>query len=235
MRAVVIVTVVGLIGICAAFYANYHVGKSCTQRCFDDIAAIPPKKVGLVLGAGLEGNPFFNARIQAAVDLYKAGKVQFLLVSGDNGANYYDEVTAMENVLIRKGIPKQRIYKDHAGFRTLDSMIRAKKIFGQDQVIVVSQAFHNARALYLGDHHGLNGSIAFNARDITGRMGRVVLIREKIARLAAIIDVKVLHSAPRYLGEPILIDDSGFKEVHPFNSLLHSIFNWIFSKFLRWL
>lgn len=204
-QLILLVTVIGFVTFGFVFYADYRVGKTCEQRCFNDVAAISPKKVGLVLGAGLENNPFFKARIQAAVDLYAARKVQFLLVSGDNGTHYYDEVTAMEGALIRKGIPKNRIYKDHAGFRTLDSMIRAKKIFGQDQVIVISQAFHNARALYLGDHHGLKGAIAFNASDVVGRMGYIVLIREKIARLAAIVDVKLLHTAPRYLGEPIQI------------------------------
>lgn len=209
IRMLIISFIIAIFSVVSIYYSDYHIKKSCEERCFSDINQVPAKKVGLVLGAsphiGSHANPFFTARINAAASLYRAGKVQFLLVSGDNGQNYYDEVTSMEQALIAQGVPAQRIYKDHAGFRTLDSMIRAHKVFGEDDVIVISQAFHNARALYLGDHHGLEKSVAFNAADVEGYLGQRVLAREKLARLKAVLDINLFNRGPRFLGDKILI------------------------------
>src|SRR6202034_2604013 len=104
-------------------------------------------------------NPFFVHRIAAAAALYRSGKVQYLIVSGNQARGGrakggYDEPSDMRDALIASGVPAKRIYRDYAGFRTLDSVLRAKSVFGQDRVIVVSQHFHLARALFLAARHG---------------------------------------------------------------------------------
>jgi SanA protein len=109
--------------------------------------------VGLVLGTSqyLKNgylNWYFKYRIEATVELYKKGKIDFILVSGDNSHKNYDEPTAFKNELIKRGIPADQIYLDYAGFRTLDSVVRAKEIFGQTSITIISQKFHNERAIY---------------------------------------------------------------------------------------
>lgn len=94
-------------------------------------------------------NTYFDNRIRAATDLYKSGKIQYIIVSGDNSTKDYNEPEDMQTALVQQGIPKDKIIPDHAGFRTLDSVIRAKEIFGQTQLVIISQKFHNERAVFL--------------------------------------------------------------------------------------
>ncbi len=94
-------------------------------------------------------------RITATISLFKAGKIDYVLVSGDNGTPYYNEPIVFKKDLVKGGIPEECIFLDFAGFRTLDSMVRAKVIFGLDQVTVISQKFHNKRAIYLAEKKGL--------------------------------------------------------------------------------
>ncbi len=108
-------------------------------------------------------NLFYLYRINAAVKLYKSGKINFILVSGDNGNKGYDEPTDFKKDLIKRGIPADKIFLDYAGFRTLDSVIRAKEIFGIKLVTIISQKFHNERAIYLAEQNGIN-AIAYNAK-----------------------------------------------------------------------
>ncbi|HEY6248672.1 MAG TPA: ElyC/SanA/YdcF family protein [Candidatus Angelobacter sp.] len=130
---------------------------------------MPHRQVGLVLGCKKtmgDGapNPFFDSRLRAAKELFDAGRVDYLLVSGDNHTKGYDEVTDMREGLMRAGIPANRVYSDCAGFRTLDSLARAHEVFGQKEVTVVSQEFHNQRAIFLAKHEGLD-AIGYDAQD----------------------------------------------------------------------
>jgi SanA protein len=118
-----------------------------------DATKIPYRRVALVLGCaemvgGGHVNPFFENRIQAAARLYHANKVDYFLVSGDHRAASYDEPTAMKNHLVAEGVPADHIVCDYAGFRTIDSIIRAKKVFGLTKITVVSQKFHNERPFF---------------------------------------------------------------------------------------
>ena len=169
---------------------------------------IPKNKVGLVLGTskklrGGQPNPYYTFRIKAAIQLYKAGKIDFVLVSGDNGSQYYNEPTTFKKDLIKGGIPDEKIFLDYAGFRTLDSMVRAKMVFGLDSVTVISQKFHNERAIYLAEKKGLT-AIGFNAKDISGKHGLKVRFREYFARTKVFIDL-LLNTQPRFYGEKIEI------------------------------
>lgn len=178
-------------------------------RLYADPAEIPYNKVGLVLGTARhqpEGgmNPYYEYRIAATLALFKAGKISYVLVSGDNGSIYYNEPDTIKKDLIAGGIPAERIFLDYAGFRTLDSMVRAKIVFGLDSVTVISQEFHNERALYIAGKKGLH-ALGFNARDVSGPQGRKVHLREYFARVKVFMDL-LFNTQPRFYGNRIDIE-----------------------------
>lgn len=180
-----------------------------SKYCYDDLSELPGKKLGVVLGTAkysVEGgiNQYYKHRLNAAAALMRSGKVDFLLVSGDNALREYDEPTTFKNDLVKMGIPSDRIFLDYAGFRTLDSMVRCKKVFGEDDIIVVSQEFHNERALYIAHHNDMQ-AVGFNAKDVDQFYGLKTTVREKLARIKTLLDVHVLSTDPKFLGERIEI------------------------------
>ena len=189
--------------------SNFIIETGAKGKTFSDINEIPFNRVGLILGTskkirGGAPNPYYTYRIQATVALFKSGKIEYVLVSGDNGTIYYNEPTTIQKDLVKEGIPKEKIYLDYAGFRTLDSMVRAKEVFGLDSVTVISQKFHNERAIYLADRRGLV-TIGFNARDVSGQQGYKVHFREYLARVKVFIDV-FFNTQPKFYGEKIKIN-----------------------------
>lgn len=189
--------------------ARILIANAARQKTFSDVALIPNRRVGLVLGCpkripGGWLNPFFENRIAAAAELYHRRKVDFLVVSGDNHIQSYDEPKDMKNALVEAGVPKDRIYLDYAGLRTLDSVVRVKEIFGQDKVTIISQHFHNQRAIFLANHHGID-AIGFDAPDVEREYALKTLLREQLAKVKAVLDVYVLHKPPHFLGEKITI------------------------------
>ena len=197
-----------LLSLLIVVISNFTIEISAKGKTFNDPAVIPKNKVGLVLGTSrmlVEGgvNPYYAHRINATIKLYKAGKIEYVLVSGDNGSIYYNEPTTIKKDLVKRGIPGEKIFLDYAGFRTLDSMVRAKFIFGLDSVTVISQQFHNERAIYLAEKKGLM-AIGFNAKGISGKQGIKVQFREYFARVKVFIDL-LLNTQPRFYGEKIEI------------------------------
>ncbi len=189
-------------------YANYKVISTSDNLCFDDVKKIKHNKVGLVLGTSklLKSgytNIFFTYRVNAAVKLFKAGKVDVILISGDNGNKSYDEPTDLKEALVKKGIPASKIYLDYAGFRTLDSVVRAKEVFGLSSFTFISQQFHNERAIYIANKKGLN-VVGFNTKKIGGRNGMRMKVREYFARTKAVLDI-IFAIKPKFLGEKIAI------------------------------
>lgn len=168
-----------------------------------DVNKIPPRNVGLVLGAN-PGNRYFIRRINAAASLYHAGKVKWLLVSGDNSRKDYDEPSAMQQALIAKGVPAAAIFCDYAGFSTLDSVVRAQKVFGADYITIISQKFHTRRAIWIAKQYGID-AIGFNAPNLNNGHGRYTRWRENLARVSAIIDASILHRQPKYSGPQVSI------------------------------
>jgi SanA protein len=173
------------------------------------VARVPHNRVGLVLGTSnrmRDGSPnlFFAYRMAAAARLYHHRKVDYLVLSGDNSQKYYNEPEMMQNALLELGVPKNRIYLDYAGLRTLDSVVRCRKIFGQSRFTIISQAFHNQRALFIAQHYGLD-AVGFNAEDVTGRNGVKVQLREMLARVKVFLDLYLLNKQPKYLGEEVEI------------------------------
>ena len=192
-----------------AIPATCYVWISAVSRpyLYNDLESVPERQVALVLGtakyvAGGRINLFYRSRIDAAIELYRAGKVRYFIVSGDNRTHQYNEPAQMRADLIAAGIPAERIQPDYAGLRTLDSVLRAKEIFGQSNYLIISQPFHNARAVFLARQHGQT-PIAYNAADpATTRNSLKVRIREIGARMKAVWDV-IAGTNARHYGEPI--------------------------------
>jgi SanA protein len=209
-----LIIICALLAFCAIslISARLIIGRAARNKTYTDASSIPHCHVGLVLGCpkkvfGGWSNPFFENRIAAAANLYLHNKVDYLVVSGDNHVQSYDEPTDMKNSLIEKGVPADRIYLDYAGFRTLDSIVRVKEIFGQDSVTIVSQNSHNQRAIFLADHHGVD-AIAFDAPDVAPQYAAKTEFREQFAKAKAILDVYLFHKQPHFLGQRIFIGDS---------------------------
>ncbi|SFZ90167.1 SanA protein [Flaviramulus basaltis] len=190
------------------FISNYSIKRYAINKTFSDSSKIKKNKVGLVLGTAKllnDGriNLYFKYRIDATIELYKKGKIDFILISGDNGNKNYDEPTDFKKELISKGIPESKIFLDYAGFRTLDSVVRCKEVFGQNSITIISQKFHNERAIYLANKNEIE-AIGFNARDVSGSYGIKVKIREYLARTKVFVDI-ILGVKPKFLGEKVEI------------------------------
>ncbi|MDE3741464.1 SanA/YdcF family protein [Maribacter polysaccharolyticus] len=197
-----------LLGVLLIFTCNTVIESGAKDKTYTTLPTVPKNRVGLLLGTaqklvGGQPNPYYTHRIEAAVALFKANKIEYVLVSGDNGTIYYNEPTTMKKDLMAHGLPADRIFLDYAGFRTLDSMVRANVVFGLDTVTVISQKFHNERAIYIANRYGLH-AIGYNARDITGKQGLKVHVREYLARVKVFIDL-LLKTEPKYYGNTIEI------------------------------
>lgn len=191
-------------------YANLVAMWVSKDRLFSDVEALPVTKVGLVLGTtdrvnGRE-NLYFRYRIDAAVRVWKAGKVESLILSGDNRSRYYNEPEKMKLALVGRGVPADRIVCDPRGLRTLDSVVRAKEVFSADSILVISQRFHNERAVYLANANGIE-AYGFNARDVEAQAGIRTKVREIGARVKMWLDVHFLKTRPSYLGKKIELPD----------------------------
>ncbi|MGD0340931.1 MAG: ElyC/SanA/YdcF family protein [Bacteroidales bacterium] len=150
-----------------------------------------------------EINLYYKYRINAAVQLYNSGKVNFILVSGDAHKNNFDEPNTIKIDLMAQGIPESKIYLDSAGVRTLDSVIRSKEIFGQDSITVISQRFHNERAIFIAREKNIM-AIGFNATDVNNFYGFTTSVRELFARDKMVLDL-IFDKKPKFSGEKIEI------------------------------
>jgi SanA protein len=206
MKRIVRIGLFVLIGsIILILIANVWVISSTTSRVLTDYHLLPDSGVALVLGTSHrltsgEPNPFFENRITSAGKLYREGKAIHFILSGDNRTPYYNEPMVMKKALMRQGVPESAITLDYAGLRTLDSIVRCKEIFGQDKIIIITQTFHSYRALFISDYYDLE-AIALAANEPTGELAVKVFAREYLARTKAILDLYVLGTAPRHLGE----------------------------------
>ncbi|CAG0951526.1 MAG: DUF218 domain-containing protein [Bacteroidetes bacterium] len=189
-----------------SLWANLSITNQTKNLLYSDLNTVPSHKAALVLGTSKyrsngEKNLYFFYRIQAAALLYKTRKVTYIIVSGDNSTMQYNEPNTMKKELIKLGIPDSVIYLDYAGFRTLDSVVRCKEIFGQKEFIIVSQKFHNERAVFLARKHHIE-AIGFNARDVDAYYGFKTNLREYFARIKVFIDL-ITGKEPKFLGEKI--------------------------------
>jgi SanA protein len=172
-----------------------------------DPRTVPHAQAALVLGALVDshGRPsaMLGDRLRAAAALYRDGRVDKVLASGDHGRRNYDEVNAMRRELVRLGVPDRDVFTDHAGFATLDSVVRARKVFGVHSAVIVTQGFHLPRALWLAHRAGLQATgLEAGTGKAYGGQTRRSEIREILARTKAVGDV-VTGAQPRFLGPRI--------------------------------
>ena len=196
--------VIVLLCLMALFLSNTLMIMSTENKVYDDIEKVPYHEVGLVLGtssrtmSGID-NPYFTTRIDRAVDLYKSKKVAHLIVSGDNETVYYNEPVKMQEALMARGVAEEDITLDYAGFRTLDSIVRCKEVFGVSSVTIITQKFHSYRALYISNYNNID-AVVMTTEPVTEHGSVNVRIREYLARFKALLDLHVLHTAPKFLG-----------------------------------
>lgn len=172
---------------------------------FDDLDALPNREVGVVLGTTprlRNGNPnaYFDYRMDAAARLWRSGKVQRLILSGDNRDRRYDEPKYMRNALLERGVDDEAMTLDRGGVRTFDSIIRARVTYEINDPIVVSQEFHNRRAVFIAQHYGID-AVGFNARDVAPGKGMRTKLREAFARVKTLLDLWVLGTRPQRLDD----------------------------------
>jgi SanA protein len=177
------------------------------SRIFSDATAVPPHDVALVLGTAPRlgrdyKNPFFEGRMDTAARLWREGKVRHILVSGDNSTREYDEPSAMRNALAARGVPQSAITLDYAGFRTLDSLVRAREVFGANRLIIVTDDWHQPRALFLASAAGLD-AIGACSVDVSWGISKKTRVREWLSRVKAVADIYVLRTKPKFLGERV--------------------------------
>ncbi|MCX8601380.1 MULTISPECIES: ElyC/SanA/YdcF family protein [unclassified Gilliamella] len=178
---------------------------------YHDADKLPHRAIGVVLGTSkyVQGggiNGFYRSRIEGAINLYWQKKVDYLILSGDNALLSYNEPITMKKDLIKAGIPQESIVLDYAGFRTLDSVVRANKVFNADDFTIITQEFHCERAIFIALAQGIQAQ-CFAVPSPSSM--KLVRIREIFARVKAFIDLYILDNQPKYLGPamPIITDD----------------------------
>lgn len=184
---------------------NIWIVKSTEEQVYSDLEQLPDHRVALVLGTshrsvGGGPNPFFQNRIEMAAKLYALGKIDHFILSGDNSSRYYNEPAEMRKALIQKGVPPSAITLDYAGLRTLDSVVRSKKIFGQNKITIITQPFHSYRALFISRYYDMD-AVAMVAEDPDLQDTFKVRLREYLARTKAVLDLYIFKTDPRFLGE----------------------------------
>lgn len=191
---------------------NAWVINNTESYLFTNFAALPENEVGLVLGTSPftssgAANPHFAGRVAAAVELYQLGRIKHLIVSGANPDASYNEPRRMWRALTTAGVPAQAITMDFAGFRTFDSMARAKLVFGLTRLTVITQDYHAYRALFIGKKLGMQPVAYAPAGESSGPAFRPYL-REVAARVWAIFDLYLLDTTPRFVGEPVPLPEA---------------------------
>ncbi len=188
---------------------NHRIVSNGTKnRIYSSTEEIPANKIGLLLGTGKyltngHVNLYYKYRLDAAYELFRSGKIKYILISGDNSRKDYDEPSMMKEDLIAMGIPASRIELDYAGFRTFDSVVRCKEVFCERSITVISQQFHNERALFIAQNKGIK-AVGFNAKDVNRRYGITTNVRERLARTKLMLDI-LFGIGPKFLGDEIPI------------------------------
>ncbi|HEX2869073.1 MAG TPA: ElyC/SanA/YdcF family protein [Ignavibacteriales bacterium] len=172
------------------FVSNREINSYSRKFTYSDLNRIPFNEAGLLLGTGKYLKPhvvnlYYAYRIKAASELYKAGKVKIIIVSGNK---FNNEPKNMRLDLIKSGVPASAIYSDLEGFRTYDSVVRCSEVFGFKSFTVISQDWHNERAIFIARKLGLD-AIGYNARDVKGSMALETDVRELFSRVKVFIDL----------------------------------------------
>jgi len=182
-------------------WCNFYVIEFSSAHIFQRLEDVPQRRVALVLGTSkylLTGgiNPYFKYRVEAAAALYRSGKVEYLIVSGDGRDTGYNEPRFFYEALVELGIPGERILRDQGGLSTRDSILRCSYLYKEKECVVVTQRFHAERAVFLARKSGMERAVAFAAHDVPSSVGLRVLFREIFAKVKAVLEVHLRSGAP---------------------------------------
>ena len=197
-KTAAIVSVAGSIMFLSIVLAcNIWIISATKSLVFSDIPSLPANRDGLVLATGRlidkgRVNQHFVRRVDAAAALYHAGKVQRLILSGDKG---HDEPMELKRALLARGVPESALVLDNYGLRTLDSVVRARDVFHCGNLTIISERFHDFRALFLSRYYGIN-AVAYAPKDLPFRWMIRSMVRESLARVKAVLDLYVLKTKP---------------------------------------
>ena len=209
-RIILIIDILVVVGIIIVLGINLFVKNSVKDKIVDENSLDKNYDAILVLGAGLRNgkpSPVLKDRLDMAYKLYEDGYSEKIIVSGDHGKKYYDEVNVMKNYLLDKGIDSNNIFMDHAGFSTYDSVYRAKEIFLANKIIIVTQQFHLYRSLYIAKQLKLDAvGVSATLRDYSGSVK--FEIREILARDKDFVK-SIFKPEPKYLGDTISVFGDG--------------------------
>ncbi len=209
-RIILIIGILVVVGIIIVLGINLFVKNSVKDKIVDENSLDKNYDAILVLGAGLRNgkpSPVLKDRLDMAYKLYEDGYSKKIIVSGDHGKKYYDEVNVMKNYLLDKGVDSNNIFMDHAGFSTYDSVYRAKEIFLANKIIIVTQQFHLYRSLYIAKQLKLDAvGVSATLRDYSGSVK--FEIREILARDKDFVK-SIFKPEPKYLGDTISVFGDG--------------------------
>ena len=209
-RIILIIDILVVVGIIIVLGINLFVKNSVKDKIVDENSLDKNYDAILVLGAGLRNgkpSPVLKDRLDMAYKLYEDGYSEKIIVSGDHGKKYYDEVNVMKNYLLDKGVDSNNIFMDHAGFSTYDSVYRAKEIFLANKIIIVTQQFHLYRSLYIAKQLKLDAvGVSATLRDYSGSFK--FEIREILARDKDFVK-SIFKPEPKYLGDTISVFGDG--------------------------
>jgi len=188
--------------------SNIIVNNNAKDKLYTSTTTIPKNKVGVLLGTSkiLDGgikNSFFTYRLNATLALFNAKKIDFVVISSTYESEQNDNPKDFKDELLKKGIPENKIYLDYGGSRTLNSIFNIKEVYNQPSITIISQEFHNERAIYLAEYFGIK-AIGFNAQDVTNRLGYKTQIREYFARVKIFIDI-IFKVQPKLVSKKVLI------------------------------
>jgi SanA protein len=201
------ILILGIIGLIVILITNYDVNSKTESFIFDSQETMPKTTVGIIFGAGINGDQpskYLKDRLDAGISLYKNHTIQKILLSGDNGRDEHDELTVMKIYCYKNGVDTTKIYIDYAGFDSYSTMYRAKHLFKIDTAILVSQKYHLARAVYLGNSLGVK-SYGFVADVGEYRGHRYVKTREYLSVFKSVVDV-FRDREPRFMGDEVNIN-----------------------------
>ena len=195
------------IGLIAIISVNVYVQNSTKKNIHHSLKRFPKNDVGIIFGAGINGDKpskYLKDRLDAGILLYKAKRINKILLSGDNGSEEYDELTVMKNYCFKHGVDTSKIFIDYAGFDTYSTMYRAKHIFKIKKATLISQKYHLNRAIYIGKHLGIK-SVGYSANKGEYSGYEYVTFREYLSIFKSFFDV-LRNREPHFLGNPIDIN-----------------------------
>lgn len=196
-----------IIGLVTIVSINYYVKSSTKKNIYYSIKRFPKNDVGIIFGAGINGDQpskYLKDRLDTGILLYKANRINKILLSGDNGRDEYDELTVMKNYCFNHGVDTTKIFVDYAGFDTYSTMYRAKHIFNIKRATLISQEYHLNRAIYIGQKLGIK-SVGYSANNGEYLGYKYVTFREYGSICKSFFDV-LRNREPRFLGNPIDIN-----------------------------